>query len=213
MITRLYALYDGSKRLLTFMVACFVAEQVVNVTILAINFRNIRTNTFMEMNILGYSTCLISSSALPSWLMATTNSIFLLFQTIVIVLTLYRFTVHLKDTNQRLSWELLCKDDIWVILVRDNIMFYLVSTFPLIFDTILLVDSYLPKVPSLDIYVIVITLQTLWISIVGPHIILNIKSYKASARMSGATLPFRSGQRNRDVELHVIIHTEVATSK
>ncbi|EIW77969.1 hypothetical protein CONPUDRAFT_75717 [Coniophora puteana RWD-64-598 SS2] len=72
MITRLYALYDGSKRLLTFMVACFVAEQVVNVTILAINFRNIH------------------------------------------------------NTNQRLSWELLCKDDIWVILVRDNIMFYLV---------------------------------------------------------------------------------------
>ncbi|EIW77965.1 hypothetical protein CONPUDRAFT_75714 [Coniophora puteana RWD-64-598 SS2] len=235
MVMRLYALSNGHKKTLMCMTICLLLEQSVNAIVSGVAFRGMNTSTMTEANFSGVYACMYSSLSLPVWVMTIVKCGFLLFQTIIIALTWHRFWVYLRETQQRLTFELWSKDDIWIVLVRDNTMLYLVSSLPLIFVAIMDADQGLSEVsrlnhqvggnvteapslslaqtPTLGLSVISVVLELLWTSVIGPRMILNIKGYDTPVRMSQgpATLPVIQDKATKcDIQLSIMVHRETS---
>ncbi|EIW77981.1 hypothetical protein CONPUDRAFT_75728 [Coniophora puteana RWD-64-598 SS2] len=125
--------------------AALQLEQVLMIILLIVLFRGI---PIVETTMLYFHACDfgITRLNLPKWVMSVTKLTFVLFQTIFLMLTLSCYATYLKETRQRHTWKLWTGDDLRVVLIRDNAVFFLVSSVPMIFGAILWADPGLNEV-------------------------------------------------------------------
>ncbi|EIW77996.1 hypothetical protein CONPUDRAFT_75741 [Coniophora puteana RWD-64-598 SS2] len=162
MILRLYALYMKSRKVLALLSVALVAEQAVNVVIMVYEYRFISA---VEESLLGSHICSISITV-AWWIPVSNDVVVLAFHTMAAVLTLYHLVVYLKQRQQLLSLqEMLLSKDLRIILIRDNILCYLITVKLTALTT--LADGAVIRTISLTVVT----------AVIGPRIILNIRSH------------------------------------
>jgi len=197
MIMRLYALHNGNRTILGLYSGLLIFELSATVALLAAG------------NII-----------LPSWMGSICELLFLLFQTILLAATLHRFYVYCKEAQEQLNLKLWFKEDIAVIIARDNIIFYIVSSLPSVFTAIesTNMSQTMGVVPcnsqwsrlkvwhvisqALQEFLgVIASLSSLCLAVLGPRAILNVKGYNSYIKIyRGAPLIGRVNGAN-DIEL------------
>jgi len=195
MILRLYALYKKSKRVLSLLSGAFVAEQVMNVILMVNEYRVVSAT---EESLLGSHICEMSTP-IASWIPVSNDVVILAFHTIVAALTLYHLLIYLRERQLSLSLrDLLSSVDLRIILIRDNILCYLIVALPFITRIVIITAKLTTLTSIVDAVVINTISQTLLTAVVGPRIILNINSQSLRTQIAREYDPLTGRFRYND---------------
>lgn len=200
MIMRLYALSRKSLSVLTFLMSCFLIQQVARIAIFASEYDGVVVNEF------GLYTCMVGLNT-SIWVVSFEDATTVGFQTLILILTLYYFAKYQQLTHQRISVSLLSKDDLCGVLVRDNVLFCFLYNIPRLLGLI----SLNLDVEATGLTVVQFSTQVLWMSVIGPRTILNLRMHVTQMMSRGIIKKRFYNRRRRDVELAITVHTETVT--
>ncbi|KAG2037007.1 hypothetical protein BDR03DRAFT_958271 [Suillus americanus] len=177
MITRLYAMYQQSRKILIFLVVIFLADTTFNVVISVMSTMHtsgeeyILSGTYECATTYGDNTILLNSL---TWIFAS------VFEAIALFLAVWIAIKHFRELRQHSTGGVI--EDCFMVLIKSHVFYFLSFVAVSCFNLMILSPaiSVNPNIIGIDFYYGTLqVLTTVQMFVLGPRLILGVRDFNA----------------------------------
>ncbi|KAG2032090.1 hypothetical protein BDR03DRAFT_60184 [Suillus americanus] len=185
MITRLYAMYQQSRKVLIFLVVIFLAIKIAETVIFAITAMKVSGEEFI---LSGTSQCIIDHAGNYTFLLSMTWMLGIIWEVLAMCLAVWIAVKHFRELRQHSTTGII--GDCFTVLMTTHVSYFAsflaISCFEIgLFSSKLSADLY-----SLDTQLyfgLIQSFRFMQLFVLGPRLILSVREYHAKLVASSDT--------------------------